>query len=390
MKAWTIAKRSNFNSHTESQELPSRALELSEVSTPPSPLKGEVLIKIKSSSINFNGVWSCQRRPKDPFSLLADHIRRNPNDKHHELDYFIPGSDACAEVVQVGSGVSQFKEGDTVVAHCAVICEEDLGMPDPMLSKSQSIWGYETNYGSFAEYSLVKSSQLIAKPVGIDYLTAGSCLLTLGTAYRMLISENGAQLKRGESCLIWGASGGLGVFAIQLCISIGAIPVCIVSTEEKADYCRKLGATYVLVADREVQKNFVDKAGQPVFLNWRQFSKKLHGLIGEERVDCVFEHVGRDVFSLSVFLLRRGGRLVTCAATSGYDCVVDVRFVWMEMKRIIGSHFCNSLEAKEALSMLSLGAVKHESSKIIQFEDIPAGLDHLALRLATGKVAVNY
>jgi crotonyl-CoA reductase len=387
MKAWTI-NRASLN--TGNVQLPSESLVLRNVPIPKIVNSNEVLIKLKSSSLNFNTVWSCMRQPMDPFALLAGHIKRNPNDSHHNIDYYIPGSDGAGVVVDVGDGVVDFKPGDQVVIHCAVISDDDLHIQDSMLSKSQSIWGYETNYGAFAEYTLIKSSQLIKKPESLDFLTAGSCLLTLGTAYRMLISENGAQLKKGETCLIWGASGGLGVFAIQLCLAIGATPICIVSDDDKAKYCKEIGANKIIICDRKEQQDLVDINGRPNYLKWRKFEKKLTECLGDSRVDCVFEHIGRNVFSMSIFLLRRGGRLVTCAATTGYESIIDIRYVWMEMKRIIGSHFCTSSEASEALEMVVQKKIKHKYDKAILFDEIPNGLDSLYLRNSRGKIVIQF
>ena len=110
--------------------------------------ENEALIKVYSAGLNFNSVWSARCYPVDPFSLANGHVRRNKNDKKHLQDYFIPGSDACGQIVKIGKNKS-FKEGDEVVVHCAVISDEDLNLKDPMLSKSQSVWGYETNFGSF-------------------------------------------------------------------------------------------------------------------------------------------------------------------------------------------------------------------------------------------------
>jgi crotonyl-CoA reductase len=387
MKAWIIKK--SLESFQEDQ-MPSVSLTLENVPKPNIVNKNEVLVKMKATSINFNTVWSCLRKPKDPFALLADHIKRNPKDKHHDLNYYIPGSDGVGIVEKVGESVTNVKSGDEVIIHCAVIADKDLYLRDNMLAKSQSIWGYETNFGSFAEYTLVKDSQLIKKPITLDSIIAGSCLLTLGTAYRMLISQNGAQIKAGETCLIWGASGGLGVFAIQLCLAVGAIPVCIVSDESKANYCKKFGAEKIIICNKEEQSNYINGAGKPVYANWRKFEKKIKTEIGKDRVDCVFEHVGNNVLQLSIYMLARGGRLVTCAATSGYETIVDIRFIWMEMKRIIGSHFCNTQEANEAIKMLTSGFVRHECETIINFNDIPLGIDLLYNRKSKGKIVVTF
>jgi crotonyl-CoA reductase len=389
MKAWTI-KKNISKSINDINFLPSDNLTLEYIPIPKIINDNEVLVKLKATSINFNSVWSCLRKPIDPFALLSGHIKRNLGDSHHDLEYYIPGSDGSGVVVEVGRNVSDFIPGDEVVIHCAVISEKDINLTDPMLSKSQSIWGYETNYGSFAEYTLVKKTQLIKKPMNLNFLTAGSCLLTLGTAYRMLISKNGAQIKKGEICLIWGASGGLGTFAIQLCLLVGAIPVCIVSNEEKAKYCKRIGADKVIICSILDQNSFIDEKGMPNYLNWRKFERKLIETIDTNRVDCVFEHIGRNVFSLSIFLLQRGGRLITCAATSGYTSFIDIRFIWMEMKSILGSHFCNSEEANQALKMLENGLIIHNYDTILSFEDIPYGINSLYLRKNNGKIVIQY
>ena len=179
--------------------------------------------------------------PISPFQLINNHIRRNSSDADHSQNFAILGSDAAGVISKVGSEVKDFKEGDEVIIHCNVVDESDpISSEDSMLSKSQSIWGYETNYGAFAEYTKVRVSQLIRKPKELDWETAGSYCLTLSTAYRMLISQNAAQLKQGETCLIWGASGGLGSFAVQLCKLIGATSIAIVGSEEKKNPCREI------------------------------------------------------------------------------------------------------------------------------------------------------
>ena len=389
MKAWVISK-SSVKSYIEKKVSPraSEIMELRDDITLPEITDDQVLIKLNSTGLNFNSVWSSRLYPVDPFTLLNNHIRRNRSDKNQSIDYFIPGSDACGQIIKIGKNNYNFKEGDEVVIHCAVIDEKDMKMNDPMLSKTQSIWGYETNFGSFSEYCVAKSSQLLKKPKNLASEICGSYMLTLGTAYRMIVSQNGGGLKKGETCLIWGAAGGLGVFAIQLVKYLGGVPICVVSTKEKMEYCKKFGAKHIICLEDFDNKEFLIDNNFNMKL-WMEFSSKLRFLIGSDKVDMVFEHVGRDTMALSIYLLRRGGRVVTCAATSGFSANIDIRYIWMEMKKIIGSHFCNLQEAIEANELISNNIIKHEPSKIIEFKSIPEYLDKIDKRSSLGKIAVK-
>lgn len=385
MRAWTI--NTDIKNKIDIKKSSAKdVLRLSEINLPEIK-ENESLIKIESCGLNFNSVWSCKFYPVDPFSLVNGHVRRNKNDRLHIQDYFIPGSDACGKIVKTKAN-KMFKEGDEVVIHCAVIDENDLGMNDPMLSFTQSVWGYETNFGSFAEYAIVKNSQLLKKPKNLNSDICGSYMLTLGTAYRMLISKNGAQIKNGETCLVWGASGGLGVFAIQLILDAGAIPICVVSTKEKASYIKKFGAEKIICLEDLENKNFLENENFNM-KSWIEMSLQIKKLTGENKIDVVFEHIGKDTMGLSIYLLKKGGRVVTCAATSGFEAKIDIRYIWMEMKKLIGSHFCNLNEAIKANELICEGKIVHEPSKIIKFDEIPEYLDLIGKRKTLGKIAVK-
>jgi crotonyl-CoA reductase len=215
-------------------------------------------------------------------------------------------------------------------------------------------------------------------------------MLTLATAYRMLISENGACIKKGESCLIWGASGGLGAYAIQLCNLIGAIPIAVVSSDERELYCRKVGCEKVINLSRLGFKNFVMENGEPNYLMWQKLKIKLTS-IHKPGIDVVFEHIGRETLGASVYVLRRGGRVVTCAASSGYQCNIDLRYLWMEVKKIIGSHFANFEEAARANELMASGKIKCTTDTVIHFKEIPEYLDKMQSRkVIGGKIGVTF
>jgi crotonyl-CoA reductase len=212
----------------------------------------------------------------------------------------------------------------------------------------------------------------------------------LATAYRMLISDNGAQIKSGEVCLIWGASGGLGAFAIQLCNLVGAIPVGIVSSREKKEYCLSLGCKYVVNLEDIGLSSFIKNNGEPDYLVWKKFKSHIFRTTGAE-IDVVFEHIGRETMGLSVYLLRRGGRVVTCAASSGFLAQIDLRYLWMELKRIIGSHFANFSEASAANQLVTEGKIRTTAESVIAFEEVPGYLDNLYQRKnVLGKIAIRF
>ena len=160
MNAWCIKKDKIQNLIKQKNEwMPSEALSLVEVPIPDID-DDEALIKCYSAGLNFNTVWSTKCIPVNPFNLVNGHVKRNPLSKKHVQDYFIPGSDGAGVIIKSGKNLKIFKEGDEVVIHCSVIADDDLKLNDPMTSKTQSIWGYETNFGSFADYTIVKESQL--------------------------------------------------------------------------------------------------------------------------------------------------------------------------------------------------------------------------------------
>jgi crotonyl-CoA reductase len=205
---------------------------------------GEALIAVMASSINYNTVWSSIFEPVSTFGFLRRYGRTSPLAKRHDLPYHVLGSDLSGVVLRTGPGVHAWHPGDEVVAHCASVeLESPLGHNDTMLDPEQRIWGFETNFGGLAQLALVKSNQLLEKPAHLNWEEAASPGLVNSTAYRQLVSQNGAGMKQGDIVLIWGASGGLGSYATQMALNGGATPVCVVSSPEKADIVRSMGAS---------------------------------------------------------------------------------------------------------------------------------------------------
>lgn len=341
---------------------PRKALHVQEVPTPELG-PGEALIAVMASAINYNTVWTSIFEPMPTFTFLRRYGKISPLTKRHDLPYHVVGSDAAGVVLRTGPGVTKWKPGDEVVAHClSVELEDAAGHDDTMLDPQQRIWGFETNFGGLAELALVKANQLMPKPRHLSWEEAASPGLVNSTAYRQLVSSHGAQMKQGDVVLVWGASGGLGSYATQLALHGGAIPVCVVSSPEKAELCRRMGAELVIDRVGEGFRFWRDEHTQDT-AEWRRFGERIRQLTGGEDPDIVFEHPGRETFGVSVYVAKRGGTVVTCASTSGFMHQYDNRYLWMNLKRIIGSHFANYREAWEANRLVSMGRIHPTLSK---------------------------
>ncbi|CAB4343933.1 unannotated protein [freshwater metagenome] len=349
---------------------------------------GEALIAVMASSINYNTVWTSIFEPVSTFGFLERYGKTHEDAKRHDLPYHIIGSDASGVVLRVGAGVNTWKPGDRIVAHClSVELESPLGHNDTMMDPEQRIWGFETNFGGLAEFAIVKANQLLPKPEHLTWEEAATPGLVNSTAYRQLVSRNGAGMKQGDVVLIWGATGGLGSYATQYALNGGAIPVCVVSSPEKAEICRKLGAELVIDRSVEGYKFWKDDNTQDP-KEWQRLGKKIRELTGGDDADIVFEHPGRETFGASVYVARKGGTIVTCASTSGFMHEYDNRYLWMNLKKIVGSHFANYREAYEANRLIAKGLVHPTLSKTFTLEEAGQAAYEVHHNLHQGKVAV--
>src|SRR5690242_21932887 len=230
---------------------PRKSLHIDEVPVPELG-PGEALVAVMASAINYNTVWTSIFEPVSTFGFLERYGRISPLAARHDLPYHIVGSDLSGVVLATGVGVHNWKPGDRVVAHClSVELEGPDGHNDTMLDPEQRIWGFETNFGGLAEVALVKANQLMPKPEHLTWEEAASPGLVNSTAYRQLVSRNGADMKQGDVVLIWGASGGLGSYATQFALNGGATPVCVVSSPAKAEICRSMGAELIIDRNEE-------------------------------------------------------------------------------------------------------------------------------------------
>jgi crotonyl-CoA carboxylase/reductase len=357
---------------------PIDAIRLEEIEVP-QPGAFEVVVRVMAAGVNFNNVWAALGEPVSVF-------RYHPNEDHH-----IGGSDASGIVWKVGPGVTRWKPGDEVVVHCNQASYEDPEVHglDPLAAPSQQIWGYETSWGSFAQFCKVQAQQLLHKPKHLAWEEAAAYGLTYFTAYRMLIDR--CSLQAGHRVLIWGAAGGLGVFATQLCALTGANCVGVVSSAEKGALIRQLGATGHI--DRNDYAGMMRKGGEDAeqerarFKESRRFCKAVEEVLGGPP-DIVFEHVGKATFPTSVLAVKPFGKVVICGATSGYQLDFDVRYLWMRQKQIIGSHFANAWEATKANELIEQSKVRPVLWRTMPFDGVAEAHQLLRENRHLGKIGI--
>lgn len=367
---------------------PRQSLHIDEVPIP-ELAPDEALVAVMASAINYNTVWTSIFEPVPTFGFLERYGRLNQYAERHDLPYHIVGSDLAGVVLRTGGHVSKWKPGQEVVAHCLSVELEDAdGHDDTMMDPQQRIWGFETNFGGLAELAIVKANQLMPKPDHLTWEEAAAPGLVNSTAYRQLISKNGASLKLGDRVLIWGASGGLGSYATQMALAAGAEPICVVSSPDKAEICRKMGAKLIIDRREEGYQFWNEEGTKQNPKEWQRLGKKIRELTGGHDVDVVFEHPGRETFGASVYVTRKGGKIVTCASTSGYMHEYDNRYLWMNLKSIISSHFANYRESWEANELINRGLVHPTLSKTYTLDEVGQAALDVHHNLHQGKVGV--
>ena len=356
MHAWVLRRER----HGE----PETALQVEVVDTPEID-SHEVLVFVMAAGVNYNGVWACLGQPVSVFD-------------GHKAPYAVIGSDAAGIVWKVGDKVTRWAVGDEVVIHCNQDdgSDEECNGGDPMYSPSQRIWGYETADGSFAQFTRVQAQQLMARPQHLTWEESACYTLTLATAYRMLFGHHPHELKPGQNVLVWGASGGLGSFAIQLCNTAGANAIGVISDGSKRDFVLQMGAKGVINRRDFKCWGQLPTVNTPEYKEWfaetRRFGKAIWEITGKgNNVDVVFEHPGEATFPVSTFVVKRGGMVVICAGTTGFNCTFDVRHMWSHQKRLQGSHFANLKQASAANRLMLERRLDPCMSEVFPWADIP-------------------
>jgi crotonyl-CoA reductase len=365
---------------------PRKSLHVSEVAVP-DLAPDEAYVAVMASSINFNTVWTSIFEPLPTFGFLDRLAREGVWGARHALPYHVVGSDASGVVLRVGSLVRNFGPGDKVTVHCNYVDDQDPSAhDDSMLAANERIWGFETNFGGLADLAVVKANQLMPKPTHLSWEEAAINALCNSTAYRMLVSRNGAEMKQGDRVLVWGASGGLGSYAVQHILNGGGTPVGVVSSPDKVALLHDLGVEAVIDRKAAGYRFWKDEHTQDES-EWRRLGKDIRSLVGDDP-DVVFEHPGRQTMGASVFACKRAGTIVTCAATSGYMIEYDNRHLWMKLKTIKGSHFANYREAWDANQLICQGKVLPPLSAVYPLTEVGEAAYQVHHNLHEGKIGV--
>jgi crotonyl-CoA reductase len=347
----------------------------------------EAYVAVMASAINFNTVWTSIFEPLPTFGFLKRLGKESVWGKRHDQPFHVMGSDAAGVVLRTGSAVRNWKPGDVVTVHCLHVDDQDPSAhDDSMMATNQRIWGFETNFGGLAEIAVVKANQLMPKPAHLTWEEAACNALCNSTSYRMIVSPNGAQMTQGQAVLVWGATGGIGAYAVQYVLNGGGTPVGVVSSEKRAELLHELGCQYAIDRRAENYQFWKDDTEQDP-AEWLRLGKKIRGFIGRD-VDIVFEHPGRQTMGASVFVAKRGGMIITCAATSGYKIEYDNRYLWMNLKTLKGCHFANYREAWEANRLVCEARIHPTLSKVYPLEETGEAANQVHHNLVEGKVGV--
>lgn len=350
----------------------------------------EVLVAVKAAGLNYNSVWAARGYPLDMIRLMK--LRRETN-----VDFHIIGSDCSGIVYKKGALVKNVEIGDEVVIQPAWYDPEDPWIKnggDTTISKTSRAWGYETNWGSFAQFCKVRYFQCLPKPIHLYWDQAAVYMLSGPTVYRMLFHYAPNIVTEGDVVLIWGGAGGLGSMAIQLVKLAGGIPVAVVNSEEKKKFCEEMGALAINRSEFSHWGGLTSEMLKPENqLDWglqaKKFMKKITHLTGGKLPNIVLEHPGENTWPTSVYVCNRDGMIVTCAGTTGYFCSFDVRYLWLQRKRIQGSHYANLQECIALNQLVMDKKVYPVLTETYSFEELPIALQKMHENKHKGNIAIQ-
>jgi len=350
---------------------------------------GEALVMVMAAGVNFNNVWAARGVPID--------VTKTQARWGEPTDFHIVGSDAAGIVHAVGPEVTNVKVGDRVVVHAGQWDPDDpwvVAGKEPGLAASFRVWGYDSCWGSFSQFTKVQAHQCLPKAEHLTWEEAAAPTLTGATAYRMLHGWPPHTVQEDDVVLVWGGSGGLGSMAIQLVTLAGGKAVAVVSSEDRGEYCKKLGAVGYVNRKDFAHWGVPPKWDSPDWKSWfegaKAFGKAVWDALGERRSPrIVFEHPAEDTIPTSIFVCDRGGMVVICAGTSGYDTLVDVRYLWYMQKRYQGSHLFNDEQAAAFNHLVREGKIQTTLEHTYRYEE--SGHVHQLMadgKLPEGNVAV--
>jgi len=320
--------------------------ELQVVSDHPVPqaIEGHVVIRVRASSFNYHDVFTVKGMPGIKVPLPV-----------------IPGLDMAGEIAEVGPGVAKWKAGDRVLVN--------------PLNKKKGLMG-EMLDGGMAEYCLVAADQLVAMPQGVRFEDAASLPVAYGTAHRMLITHK--TVKQGDKVLVLGASGGVGTGCVILAKLLGAEVIACASSADKMRRLKELGADEVVdYSKTDWSKWAIEKYGKPQRRSY------------DGGVDVVVNFTGGETWVPSLRCLKRGGKLLVCGATAGYDPKEDLRYVWSFEIEIKGSNSFYDDDLAALMELIQQGKIKPVVDKVLPLEEAAEGLRLIQDREIFGKVVVT-
>lgn len=322
----------------------------------PTPGPGEVVLRIRAAALNFNDIWARRGLPR--VQLPLPHVS---------------GTDGAGVVVALGEGVTEVAVGDEVITYPVNSCRRCQAClaGQEVFCKQMKIWGFQTGPydGAFAELAKVQAAQCQPKPSHLSWTEAAATSTSLLSVWRMLVTR--AEVKPGETVMIWGASGGTGSFAIQLTRVLGAVPIAITSSDAKEAFCFEMGAEHVLRTDKQ------------------DIRAEIRRLTEREGVDIVFDHVGETVWPISIECLRWGGRLVICGATEGFEPKIDLRFLWNKQLSFLGSHIGTRREWIECLRLVHDRRVHPPVTEVFDLPGVIEAQRRMEERQLMGKLAIE-
>ena len=308
---------------------------------------GEVVIKVHAATLNYHDVFTRNGMPgiKVPMPMIM------------ALDF-------AGEIVEVGEGVEGgWKKGDRV-------------MIDPSDRKNFGGVLGEVRHGGLAEYCAVPDHHLVRLPDDVSFETAACLPVAYGTSWRMMVTIG--KIKAGEKVLILGASGGVGTCCVQLAKLAGAEVIAAASTPEKLQRLKDLGADHLVDYKKEDFMKWV-------FTNFGKPHRRLY----EKGMDVVVNFTGGDTWVKSLRTLHRGGRLLTCGATAGYDPAEDIRFIWTYELQILGSNGWQRDDLKSLLDLVQQGKLKPVIDRTYPLSEINDAFKHMEDRHLFGKILVK-
>ena len=305
----------------------------------------QVLLGVKATSVNFHDLFTRRGMPGIEISFPL-----------------ITGSDIAGEILNVGASVQGWQAGDRVLVDPVDLEDGRPGMLG------------ETSHGGRAERVAVKASQLIRMPDDVTYEAAASIPLAYGTAYRMMVTQG--QVSAGDKVLVLGALGGVGTGCVLLAKLAGAEVVACSSSEAKLARLGELGADHLIhYGEHDLHKEIYRIFGKP-------------RVLGGGGVDVVVNFTGGDTWATSLKCLTKGGRLLTCGATAGYDPQTDIRYIWTFEQRIIGSDGWLRRDLEELLRMDSDGRLSPVIDRVMPLAEAREAEALLEAREVFGKLVL--